>query len=103
MANSPSLCPTIDSLMNTGTCFFPSCTAIVCPTISGTIVERRDHVLMTRLSPRRFMSTTLDIRWSSTKGPFLIDLGMGLPPPLPAPAHDELVRRLRLAGAAFLL
>src|SRR4051812_40290428 len=28
-ANSPSLCPTICSEMNTGTCFFPSWTAIV--------------------------------------------------------------------------
>ena len=28
-ANSPSLCPTIDSLTYTGMCFLPSCTAIV--------------------------------------------------------------------------
>ena len=28
-ANSPSLCPTIDSVMNTGTCLRPSCTAMV--------------------------------------------------------------------------
>ncbi len=28
-ANSPSLCPTIDSVTNTGTCLRPSCTAIV--------------------------------------------------------------------------
>src|SRR5207245_3649155 len=28
-ANSPSLCPTIDSLMNNGTCLRRSCTAIV--------------------------------------------------------------------------
>src|SRR5437773_6084840 len=104
MANSPSLCPTIDSLTNTGTCFFPSCTAMVCPTISGTTVDRRDHVLMTRLSPRRFISSTLAIRWSSTNGPFFTERGMaGSAPSLPAAAHDELVRRLWLAGPAFLL
>ena len=53
-ANSPSLWPTIDSLMNTGTCLRPSCTAIVCPTISGKIVEVArpglEHLL--RRSPR---------------------------------------------------
>ncbi len=75
-ANSPSLCPTIDSEMKTGTCLRPSCTAIVCPTISGTIVDRRDHVLMTRLSPRLFMSSILTMRCSSTNGPFLTDLGI---------------------------
>ena len=31
---------------------------------------------MTFLSPRLFISTTLTIRWSSTNGPFLMDLGM---------------------------
>src|SRR5207248_11754763 len=34
-ANSPSLCPTICSEINTGTCLRPSWTAIVCPTMSG--------------------------------------------------------------------
>ncbi|GIV00108.1 MAG: hypothetical protein KatS3mg014_1723 [Actinomycetota bacterium] len=58
-ANSPSLCPTIASVMYTGTCLRPSWTAIVCPTISGTIVERRDQVRMTCFSPRRFISTIL--------------------------------------------
>src|SRR5581483_151430 len=43
-ANSPSLWPTIASLMKTGMCFLPSWTAIVCPTISGKIVEARDQV-----------------------------------------------------------
>ena len=45
-ANSPSLWPTIDSEMNTGTCLRPSWTAIVCPTISGNTVEVRDQVLI---------------------------------------------------------
>src|SRR5947209_20502474 len=34
-ANSPSRWPTMFSLMNTGTCLRPSCTAMVCPTMSG--------------------------------------------------------------------
>src|SRR6266508_6894932 len=65
-ANSPSLWPTIDSVTNTGTCFLPSWTAMVWPTISGTIVDRRDHVLITRLSPRRFISTAFDMSFTST-------------------------------------
>ena len=51
-ANSPSLWPTIDSEMNTGTCLRPSWTAIVCPTISGKIVEVRDQVLQHPLLAR---------------------------------------------------
>ena len=43
-ANSPSLWPTIDSEMKTGTCLRPSWTAIVWPTISGKIVDVRDQV-----------------------------------------------------------
>src|SRR5712691_1429795 len=58
---------------------------MVCPTISGTTVDRRDHVLITRLSPRRFISTTFSIRWSSTNGPFLIDLGISYRHPLLLP------------------
>jgi hypothetical protein len=48
--NSPSLCPTIFSVTYTGTNLLPLCTAIVCPTISGMIVERRDHVRIARFS-----------------------------------------------------
>ncbi len=70
-ANSPSLWPTIDSVMNTGMCLRPSWTAIVWPSMAGTIIERRDHVLMTVLDPRSFCTSTFFIRWSSTKGPFL--------------------------------
>src|SRR5699024_927750 len=46
-ANSPSLCPTISSVTNTGTCLRPSCTANVCPTNEGNMVERLDQVLTT--------------------------------------------------------
>src|SRR5204863_6072419 len=58
-ANSPSLCPTMFSVMYTGMNFFPLWTASVCPTISGITVDRRDQVLMTFLSaPARFMPST---------------------------------------------
>src|ERR1700743_2993546 len=49
-ANSPSLWPTMFSVTYTGTNFLPLCTAIVCPTNSGKIVERRDQVFTTFLS-----------------------------------------------------
>ncbi len=58
-----------------GTCLRPSCTAIVWPTISGSTVDRLDHVLMTRFSFLRFISLTFTRRWSSTNGPFLRLLG----------------------------
>src|ERR1041385_2780829 len=64
------------SVMNTGTCLRPSCTAIVCPSISGMIVDRRDHVLMTFLVPFSFWATTFFRRCSSTKGPLLILRGI---------------------------
>src|SRR4030095_8582830 len=57
-ANSPSLWPIIISVMNTGTCLRPSCTAIVWPIMSGTIMERRDQVLITFLVPRVFCTST---------------------------------------------
>src|ERR1017187_661569 len=60
--------------MNTGTCFLPSCTAIVCPTISGKIVDARDHVLSIFLLFSAFNASMRFIRRSSTHGPFLLDL-----------------------------
>ena len=45
-ATSPSLCPTIDSVINTGTCSLPLCTAIVNPTISGEIDDDLAQVLI---------------------------------------------------------
>src|SRR5215218_1671837 len=100
-ANSPSLWPTMDSEMYTGTCLRPSWTAIVCPTMSGMIVERRDHVRITRLSRRRFSSSIFFSRWSSTKGPFFRLRAMSAPSPLAATADDELVGGLALARAAL--
>src|SRR5437773_302949 len=49
-ANSPSLCPTMFSVMYTGMNLFPLCTASVWPTKSGVMVERRDQVLNTFFS-----------------------------------------------------
>src|ERR1700722_11665386 len=43
---------------------------MVCPIISGTIVERRDHVLTTFFSLCALSASTLIRRWPSTKGPF---------------------------------
>src|SRR5207237_936796 len=45
-ANSPSLWPTMFSLISTGMCWRPLWTAMVTPTISGTTTERRDQVLI---------------------------------------------------------
>jgi hypothetical protein len=50
-ANSPSLCPTVFSVMYTGTWRRPSWTPMVKPTMSGRIVDALDHVLITVLSP----------------------------------------------------
>src|SRR6185369_5746603 len=44
--NSPKRCPTIFSETNTLINFRPLCTSNVCPTMSGKIIERRDHVLI---------------------------------------------------------
>ena len=73
-ANSPSLCPTICSLTKTGTCLRPSWTAIVCPTMSGKIVDERDQVRIIRFSLAAFMASIRLISRSSTKGPFFDDL-----------------------------
>ena len=62
------------SVRYTGMNFFPLCTAIVCPTISGITVERRDQVLITFFSPPRFIISTFSSSGTSTKGPFFSDL-----------------------------
>src|SRR5215470_12974555 len=68
--NSPSLCPIICSVTYTGMNFLPLCTAMVCPIISGTIVERRDQVFTTFFSLRVFSASTFSRKWPSTNGPF---------------------------------
>src|SRR6202035_2418043 len=51
--------------------FRPLCTAMVWPIISGRIVDRRDHVLITFFSLRAFIPATFSRRWPSMNGPFL--------------------------------
>src|SRR5271170_2386084 len=71
--NSPSLWPTMFSVTYTGINFLPLCTAMVCPTISGMTVERRDHVRSTFFSLRAFIPSTFSCRWASTNGPFFVE------------------------------
>ncbi len=66
----------------------PLCTAIVCPTNSGLIVEDRAQLLMTRFSPDLFIRWIFFSRLSWTKGPFLTLLGI-----LDAPYFVLLPRR----------
>src|ERR1700712_1383035 len=103
-ANSPNLWPTIASVTNTGMCLRPSCTAIVCPSISGMIVERRDQVLITILVFFSFCASTFLSRWSSTNGPFFNE--RGIYPVLSllvgaTAAHDHGVTGLVAAGTAL--
>ena len=46
---------------------------MVCPIMSGTIVERRDHVFNTFFSFRAFSPSTFTRRWPSTNGPFFVE------------------------------
>src|SRR6202007_2868288 len=66
------------SVTYTGMNFLPLCTAIVWPTISGRMVERRDHVFTTFFSLRAFIPSTFSRRWPSMNGPFFSDRGIGL-------------------------
>src|SRR5271165_4547074 len=64
------------SVMYTGICCLPLWIAIVMPTKSGSIVERRDQVLIGRLSEVARAASTFFNRWSSTNGPFLTERAM---------------------------
>src|SRR5215831_8849214 len=88
-ANSPSLCPTMFSEMYTGICCLPLCTAIVSPTKSGVMVERRDQVLIGFLSLVARAASTFASRWPSTNGPFLIERAIYLPLGRVPAAHDH--------------
>src|SRR5271168_2888912 len=93
--NSPSLWPTMFSVTYTGINFFPLCTAMVWPTISGTTVERRDQVRSTFFSLRAFMASIRVCRYASMNGPFFVERAIN--PLFRAPAHDERVRALVVA------
>src|SRR5512138_3739974 len=66
------------SVTNTGMNFLPLWTAKERPMKSGVMVERRDQVLMIFLAPA-FSTATFLARWSSMKGPFLIDRAISYP------------------------
>src|SRR5687768_11205088 len=74
-ANSPSLCPTMFSDTSTGTCCLPLWIAIVRPTMSGRIIERRDQVLIGRRSFFSAAAWTFFARCRSTNGPFFTERG----------------------------
>src|SRR3990172_1510290 len=59
--------------------FFPLCTASVCPTNSGVMVDRRDQVLMTLRSWLRFISSIFWFNFGSTYGPFFSDRPISSP------------------------
>src|SRR4029078_10597367 len=79
----------------------PLCTASVCPTNSGSTVQRRAQVLSTRFSPLRFIVSIFRTRESTTYGPFLMERAMSSPLLLP-PANDQCVAQLALAGLETL-
>src|SRR4051812_49369661 len=53
---------------------------MVWPIMVGTIIERRDQVLITLWLPLSFSASTFLIRWPSTKGPFFRLRGISLLP-----------------------
>src|SRR5580700_9569056 len=64
------------SVMSTGMCWRPLCTAIVRPTISGMTMERRDQVLIGFLSFFAEATCTFFARCRSTNGPFFNERGI---------------------------
>src|SRR4051812_17982079 len=102
-ANSPSLWPTMFSVTYTGMNFLPLCTAIVCPTISGITVDRRDQVLMTFLSPPWFIPSIFSRSGTSTNGPFFSERDISLCLRLfLATLDDESIGALRVARLVTL-
>src|SRR5664279_581449 len=92
------------SLMKTGTCLRPSWIAIVWPTISGKMVDDRDHVRTIRFSLAVFMSSIRFIKRSSTNGPFfalrpIFSASLGVLAALAA-ANDVLAAQLGLVPGA---
>src|ERR1700674_3589469 len=93
------------SVIYTGINFLPLCTAMVCPTNSGIMVERRDQVRSTFFSLREFMPSTRVCRKPSTNGPFFVERAIKSVLFLAAPVDDKCVRALivpRLVSAGRL-
>src|SRR4029077_8358683 len=74
--NSPSLWPTMFSVMKTELKVFPLCTKNGWPTKSGVTIERRDQVLIAFFAPAAFILSIFSKRCDSTKGPFFNDLAI---------------------------
>src|SRR5580692_1409812 len=88
---------------STGMCWRPLCTAMVRPTMSGTIIERRDQVLMGLRSLRAAATCTFLARCRSTNGPFFVERGICSSTHLVlATLHDHVVRALVVAGLLAL-
>src|SRR4030042_2806912 len=85
------------AVMKMGTWRRPSCTAMVRPTSSGMMVERRDQVRMTAFWPERSTCSAFFISLGSTKGPSLVERDIGCLH-LEASAYDVLVGVLAAAG-----
>src|SRR5258708_32642606 len=84
-------------------CWLGLWTAIGSPTKSGRIVERRDHVLIGRLSLEAWAASTCWLRWPATNGPFLTERAIDYPSGLlVAAAHDHRLRALVGAGLLAL-
>src|ERR1700712_448767 len=72
--------------------------------MAGTIIERRDQVLITVWVPASFCASTFLIRWSSTNGPFFRLRGISLLPLARLAATDDQgIAGLALARAALRL
>ncbi len=78
--------------------------AIVKPTIVGLTIDRRDHVLIGRLSFFSVAASTFFIKCKSMNGPFLSDLGKIDSSLLSSQARYFLPRRLttKLSVRLFL-
>ena len=91
------------SVTYTGMCCLPLCTAIVSPTKSGSTVDRRDHVLIGRLSLVARTAPIFLIRWASTNGPFFTERPIVLYPLAFVTAlHDHGTRALVAASTVAL-
>src|SRR5664280_3028359 len=77
--------------------FLPLWTASVWPTMSGRIVERRDHVFRTRFSPVAFIAVIFSRSGVSTNGPFFVERDMCFLESLLAALDDHAVGPLVVA------
>src|SRR5271163_3094608 len=70
---------------------------MVCPTMSGWMVERRDQVRRTFLSFAWFIASIFTIRWVSINGPFFVERAIALDAP------DYFLARLTINVSVRLL